>query len=114
MLSQGQGVDWGTRTVCLPHHVLSDSLVGDCYIPPLERQHLYTAGFRVASSHSGSTVQVYVDDGTTPVAAVNVPNTGDWPVFQTVSVPVTLPVGQHRLRLAFPTDYVNITGISFA
>jgi PKD repeat protein len=74
----------------------------------------YTAGFRVASSHSGSTIKVYVDDGTTPVATVNVPNTGNWPVFQTVSVPVTLPAGQHQLKLSFPTDYVNINWVSFA
>ncbi|WP_330217427.1 PKD domain-containing protein [Methanosphaerula palustris] len=74
----------------------------------------YDAGFRVASSHAGSTVQVYVDGGTTPVATVTVPNTGDWPVFQTVSAQVTLPAGQHRLRLVFPTDYVNINWITFA
>ena len=74
----------------------------------------YDAGFRVASSHSGSSIQVYVDDGTTPVATVTVPNTGDWPVFQTVSVPVTLPAGQHRLKLSFPTDFVNINWITFA
>jgi PKD repeat protein len=74
----------------------------------------YDAGFRVASSYTGSSVQVYVDAGTTPVATVTVPNTGDWPVFRTVSVPVTLPAGQHRLVLKFPTDYVNINWISFA
>jgi PKD repeat protein len=74
----------------------------------------YDAGFRVASSHAGSTVQVYVDDGTTPVATVSVPNTGDWPVFQTVSALVTLPAGQHQLVLKFPTDYVNINWITFA
>jgi hypothetical protein len=50
-------------------------------------------GFRVASSHAGSSVQVYLDDDTTLV---------------------TLPAGQHRLILAFPTDYVNINWISFA
>ena len=74
----------------------------------------YDAGFRVASSHTGSSVQVYVDNGTTPVATVNVPNTGDWPIFRTVSMPVTLPAGQHRLLLRFPTDFVNINWISFA
>ncbi|ACL17370.1 PKD domain-containing protein [Methanosphaerula palustris] len=74
----------------------------------------YTAGFRVASSHTGSSVQMYVDDGTTPVATVSVPNTGDWPVFQTVQVPVTLPAGTHRLKFSFPTDFVNINWISFA
>jgi len=73
----------------------------------------YDAGFRVASSHASSSVQVYVDGGTTPVAIVTVPNTGDWPIFRTVSVPVTLPAGQHRLKLAFPTDYVNINWVSF-
>ncbi|WP_440950704.1 PKD domain-containing protein [Methanosphaerula subterraneus] len=74
----------------------------------------YDAGFRVASTHTGSTIQVYVDDGTTPVATVTVPNTGDWPVFQTVQVPVTLPAGTHRLKLMFPADYVNINWITFA
>jgi len=74
----------------------------------------YDAGFRVASSHAGSSVQVYIDGGATPVATVTVPNTGDWPVFRTVSVPVTLPAGTHRLKLVFPTDYVNINWISFA
>ncbi|WP_440950380.1 PKD domain-containing protein [Methanosphaerula subterraneus] len=73
----------------------------------------YDAGFRVASSHAGSSVQVYLDDGTTPVATVNVPNTGDWLAFQTVQVPVALPAGQHRLKLAFPTDYANINWIDF-
>ena len=74
----------------------------------------YDAGFRVSSSHAGSSVQVYVDSGTTPIATVNVPNTGDWPAFRTVSVPVTLPAGQHRLVLKFPTDSVNINWIVFA
>ena len=37
-----------------------------------------------------STVQVYVDDGTTLVATVSIPNTGDWPVFQTISTYVFL------------------------
>jgi PKD repeat protein len=73
----------------------------------------YDAGFRVASSHAGSSFQVYLDDGTTPIATVNVPNTGDWLAFQTISVPVTLPAGQHRLKLAFPTDYANINWIDF-
>ncbi|ACL17224.1 PKD domain-containing protein [Methanosphaerula palustris] len=74
----------------------------------------YDAGFRVASSHAGSSVLVYVDDETTPVATVTVPNTGDWPIFRTVSVPVILPAGTHRLKLSFPTDFVNINWITFA
>lgn len=71
------------------------------------------SGFRVGSSHSGSTVQGYVDDGTTPVATVNVPNTGAWPIIQTVSVPMVLSAGQHRLKLAFPTEFVNLNWITF-
>jgi PKD repeat protein len=74
----------------------------------------YTAGFRVGSSHAGSSVQAYLDDGTTPIATVNVPNTGNSGAFQTVAVPVTLPAGQHRLVLKFPTDYTNINWIAFA
>jgi hypothetical protein len=73
----------------------------------------YTAGFRVGSSHAGSSVQAYLDDGTTPIATVNVPNTGNSGAFQTVAVPVTLPAGQHRLKLTSPTDYTNINRIAF-
>ena len=62
----------------------------------------------------GSRVQAYLDDGTTPIATVNVPNTGNSGVFQTVAVPVTLPAGQHRLVLKFPTDYTKINWIAFA
>jgi PKD repeat protein len=74
----------------------------------------YTAGFRVASAHAGSSVQVYLDDGTNPITTVNVPNTGNDAAFQTVQVPVTLPAGQHRLKLAFPGNYANINWINFA
>jgi hypothetical protein len=53
-------------------------------------------------THAGSSVQVYVDNGTTPVATGN------------VSVLGTLPAGQHRLKLSFPTDFVTINWINFA
>ncbi|ACL17090.1 PKD domain-containing protein [Methanosphaerula palustris] len=74
----------------------------------------YTAGFRVASAHAGSSVQMYLDDGATPLAVVNVPNTGNDAAFQTLQVLVTLPAGQHRLKLAFPGNYANINWINFA
>ncbi|WP_440950858.1 PKD domain-containing protein [Methanosphaerula subterraneus] len=74
----------------------------------------YDAGFRVATSHDGSSIKVYLDDGTTPIATVNVPNTGYSAAFQTVSVPVTLPAGAHRLKFSFPTDYVNLNWITFS
>ncbi|WP_440951263.1 carbohydrate-binding protein [Methanosphaerula subterraneus] len=73
----------------------------------------YDAGFRVASSHAGSSVRVYLDDGTTPIATVNVPNIGDWLAFRTVRMPVILLARQHSIVLKVPTDYVNINWISF-
>ncbi|ACL17263.1 Carbohydrate binding family 6 [Methanosphaerula palustris E1-9c] len=73
----------------------------------------YDARFRVASSHFGSSILVYVDNGTTPVANVSVPNTGDWQIFKTILVSIPLPAGQHRLVLKFPTDNVNINWITF-
>ena len=73
----------------------------------------YDAGFRVAFSHAGSSVQVYVDDGTIPAAKVTVPNIGDRLAFQIVSVPVALPAGQHQLKLTFPTGFANINWINF-
>jgi hypothetical protein len=49
----------------------------------------YNAGFRVASSHADSSVEMYVDGWATPVST---------PQFV----------------LKFPTDFVNINWINFA
>jgi hypothetical protein len=53
----------------------------------------HDAGFRVASSHAGSSIQMHVDDGTISVVTVTVPDTGDWLAFQTISVQVDCQPG---------------------
>jgi hypothetical protein len=64
----------------------------------------YDVSFRLASSGSGGLLHLEVD-GTNVSGAVQVPNTGGWQSWQSVSVPqVPLTVGTHRLRLVFDAN----------
>jgi len=63
------------------------------YTVDISTADIYDAGFRVASSHAGSSIQMHVDDGTIPAVTVTVPDTGDWLAFQTISVPVDCQPG---------------------
>jgi len=58
----------------------------------------YTVSFRVAAPHTGAQLQLRSADGSV-LATVNVPNTGGWQSFQTVSAQVTLAAGAQRLRV---------------
>jgi hypothetical protein len=53
--------------------------------------------FRVASQWSGG--QFQVKKGTTVLATVNVPNTGGWQTWTTISTTVTLTAGVQTVRL---------------
>jgi len=58
----------------------------------------YTVSFRVAAPFSGGTLQLKDASGNT-LANVNVPNTGNWEVWQTVTATVSLPAGNQTLQL---------------
>jgi hypothetical protein len=68
----------------------------------------YKINFRVASAINGAgPLQVRNASGTV-LASVNIPNTGGWDTYTTVSTPVTLPAGKQTLRV-----YASLGGWNF-
>lgn len=67
----------------------------------------YDFAFRVATQMGNQHFKLQVNN--TLVGTVNVPNTGAWQTWQTVSLTnVALPAGEVVLRLAFETEYFNL------
>jgi hypothetical protein len=66
--------------------------------------NVYAAGtfkldLRVAAMFAGAKIQILKSDGVTVLATVNVPATGDWQNWTTVSTTVALPAGTQTIRL---------------
>ncbi|HVV06833.1 MAG TPA: carbohydrate-binding protein, partial [Puia sp.] len=74
----------------------------------------YTVSFRVSSALTGASFKMQDTKGTV-LATVNVPNTGGWQTWTTVSASVTLPAGQQTLTIVSLTDNGwNINWMQFA
>lgn len=58
----------------------------------------YTVNFRIAAPAAGGQFQVRKADGTA-LATVNVPSTGDWQMWQTVTANVALVAGVQTIRI---------------
>lgn len=73
----------------------------------------YTLKFRVASTNNNAQFQVKKQDGTI-LATVNVPNTGGWQSWQTVTAVISVPATQNVIRLqSIAADNWNINWIEF-
>ncbi len=72
----------------------------------------YTVSFRVASPNNGG--QVQLRSGNTVLATANVPNTGNWQTWTTVTATATLAAGAQTLRVYAATGGYNINWIQFA
>jgi len=59
----------------------------------------YTINFRVAAFNSGAQFQIKRSFGATVLATINIPATGGYQTWQTVSVNVTLPEGVQIIKL---------------
>ena len=71
----------------------------------------YTLNVRVANIGTGATFRLEVD-GNDVTGPVSVPNTGDWDVWQTVSVGgISLTQGQHVLRLVMVSSNTQNAGV---
>jgi hypothetical protein len=68
------------------------------YSVNLSSAGMYTINFRVATMFNGPQFQLRNANGSV-LATVNVPNTGWFQTWQTVSVQVSLPAGQQTLRI---------------
>lgn len=67
----------------------------------------FTANFRVANSYGSGVIQIKNAAGTT-LAQVNVPQTGGWQNWETISTPITLPAGSQVIRLYAQTGAFNL------
>ncbi|MGZ4026793.1 MAG: carbohydrate-binding protein, partial [Flavisolibacter sp.] len=75
----------------------------------------YTVNFRIASAANGAQFQLKNASGSV-LTTVNVPNTGGWQTWQTISATVTLPAGQQTIRLfctSTPGTVFNINWLEF-
>jgi hypothetical protein len=71
----------------------------------------YTVEYRVASNTA--TGQLQLRSGATTLATTNVPNTGGWQTWQTVTASVTLAAGQQTLRIYASGYDFNINWMNF-
>lgn len=75
---------------------------------------VYTLQVRVASPYGGKSLHVELD-GVNISGTLNVPNTGNWQSYQTVSVTTpSLNTGIKTLRIVMDTDGFNINYLNFA
>jgi hypothetical protein len=73
----------------------------------------YTLQVRVATV-GASSVQVNLGAPSHTAQTLNIPNTGGWQQWTTMSVPITLTAGRQVLVVRFPTGGVNLRSLSLA
>jgi lysophospholipase L1-like esterase len=73
----------------------------------------YSLKLRISSPYNTARVEVRNAAGNV-LGAINIPNTGGWQSWQTVSVPVTLPAGAQVIRVvSVGSGYWNINWLEF-
>jgi hypothetical protein len=72
----------------------------------------YTINARVASPNTGGQIQLRI--GATTLATLNVPNTGGWQTWSTVSTTVSLNAGTQTIRAQVVTGGFNVNWLQFS
>ncbi len=73
----------------------------------------YDLDIRLATDGDGKTFHIEMD-GTDITGTVNAPNTGGWQTWKTLSLNnIRLEVGEHVIRIAFDSDYMNLNYVEF-
>lgn len=73
----------------------------------------YDLDVRVAKDGDGGIFHLEVD-GVNVSGPITVPNTGGWQSWETVTVnDISLTLGEHVIRLAFDSDYMNLNYFQF-
>lgn len=65
----------------------------------------FNVTFRAASPYGGA-ITCYIDEKS--VGTVNVPNTGNWQTYQSVTKTISIPAGKHYLKLVATTGGFNL------
>ncbi|OCL27420.1 hypothetical protein U472_06960 [Orenia metallireducens] len=74
----------------------------------------YLVEYRVASLNGGGVIRFEQDAGQTLLGSVNVPYTGGWQNWQTISHTVYLEAGQQEFGIGVPAGGYNINWINFS
>ena len=74
----------------------------------------YTVYYRIAAANAGGKIRLEKDAGQTVLSVVNVPSTGDWQMWNTVSQEVDLPAGSYSLGLGIATGGYNLNLFAIA
>jgi len=72
----------------------------------------YDATFYTSTTEDGKSFSVLVDGK--KVATVNVPNTGNWYTFGPTTVQIPLTAGEHTVKIAMDTGWVDMAYVEFA
>lgn len=81
------------------------------YTVNVQTSGIYTVEFRVSSPYSSTKLQLLKD--TTSLTTLEVPNTGGWQNWQTISASVSLSAGTQTLRVNCLTNGWNLNWINF-
>ena len=73
----------------------------------------YTLSFRVASTAVGKSVLLQNSNGSTVYGTINLPNTGGWQTWQTVSAVVQLNAGAQEIVVGSATGGFNLNWMEF-
>ncbi len=73
----------------------------------------YTTSIQITTPKSGKKIHLELD-GAAVTGSINIPNTGSWQAWQTITAPVALSAGTHTLRLAIDNGGFNINWLEFS
>lgn len=73
----------------------------------------YTIEYRVASLNGGGQISADLDAGSIQLGVVDVPSTGGWQNWTTISQQVEIPEGEHAFGIFVPQGGYNINWIRF-
>lgn len=84
------------------------------YSVEVAQSNTYRLDLRIATQQDDKTMHVEID-GQDVTGTINIPNTGGWQTWETISVEnITLTSGPHIVRLVFEADYFNLNYIEFS
>jgi len=77
------------------------------------RSGTYKIEYRIASLNGGGKISLEQNEGTTFLGTINVPSTGSWNNWRTISHTVTLNAGQQDIAIGIPEGGYNINWWKF-
>lgn len=83
------------------------------YSVVISESMFYNFDVRVAKDGDGGLMHIEID-GEDVTGAINVPNTGGWQTWETITLnDISLTAGEHIMRVVFDTDYSNLNYVEF-